>query len=131
MDLTTWDWRSLLSVPTILLVLDWVIRIFAVIYIPRNRRPQTATAWLLAIFFLPAIIGLALFILFGSRRVPRRRRERQAEVDRYIRESTDGIDELARLDSGPDWLPPIVELNRRLGAMPLVGGNRAELLPDY
>ena len=45
MDFTNLDWRALLSVPTILLVLDWVIRIFAVIYIPRNRRPQTATAW--------------------------------------------------------------------------------------
>ena len=131
MDFTNLDWRALLSVPTILLVLDWVIRIFAVIYIPRNRRPQTATAWLLAIFFLPAIIGLALFILFGSRRVPRKRRERQAEVDAYIRESTEGIDDLAGLEAGPEWLPPIVQLNRNLGAMPLVSGNRAELLPDY
>lgn len=131
MDLTTWDWRGILSVPTIFLVIDWAIRIFAVIYIPRNRRPQTATAWLLAIFFLPAIIGLALFILFGSRRVPRRRRERQAEVDRYIRDATEGIDEQSRLEAGPEWLPPIAQLNRNLGAMPLVGGNRAELLPDY
>ena len=131
MDPSTWDWEALLSVPTVLLVLDWAIRIFAVIYIPRNRRPQTAAAWLLAIFFLPAIVGLALFLLFGSRRIPRRRRERQAAISEYIQDTTGGEDRLTAAADWPDWLPPIVELNQRLGSMPLVGGNDAELLPDY
>ncbi len=129
MDLP-WEWSTLFTVPGIVLVVDLVIRILAVIYIPRNRRPQTAAAWLLAIFFLP-YIGVILFLLFGSRRVPRKRRARQAQIDEYIRETTDGIQWLSGEAGWPEWLRPIVELNRNLGAMPIVGGNGAELLPDY
>ncbi len=111
-------------------VLDFAIRVLAIVFIPRNRRPQTATAWLLAIFFLP-YIGIVLFLLLGSRHLPKRRREKQEEINRYILETTDGIDEASHDESWPAWLEPIVQLNRNLGAMPLVGGNQAELLPDY
>ena len=56
--------------PILLLTLDMVIRVLAVIYIPRNRRPQTALAWLVLIFVVP-VPGILLFFLFGSRRLPR------------------------------------------------------------
>ena len=36
-----------------LFVLDLAIRVLAVVFVPKNRRPATATAWLLAIFFIP------------------------------------------------------------------------------
>lgn len=110
--------------------LDFVIRVLAIIYVPRNRRPQTAMAWLLAIFFLP-YLGVILFLLLGSRRLPRSRRRRQAEVNRYILETTEGIDRVSEDATRPPWLQSIVELNRKLGAMPMVGGNSAELHADY
>ena len=112
-------------------VVDFIIRVLAVIFVPRNRRPQTATAWLLAIFFLP-YIGILLFLLLGSRHLPKRRRDKQLEINRYILETTEGTDLVNRDQPWPDWLEPIVELNRNLGAMPLVGGNTAQsLLTDY
>ena len=113
-----------------LLAIDFVIRVVAVIVIPRNRRPQTATAWLLAIFFIP-FFGILLFLLLGSRKLPKRRREKQLEINKYIIETTDGIEDVSREHPWPPWLEPIVELNRTLGAMPLVGGNTAELYTDY
>jgi cardiolipin synthase len=113
-----------------LVIADFVIRVLAVVFIPRNRRPQTATAWLLAIFFLP-YIGIILFLLIGSRRLPKKRREKQREINRYILETTEGIDKVSRDGSWPEWLEPIIELNRKLGAMPLVGGNSAQLHPNY
>ena len=116
--------------PIIVLVLDMVIRVLAVIYIPRNRRPQTALAWLVLIFALP-VPGIVLFLLFGSRRLPRSRRRKQREINQYILETTEGIEDVRRDNPWPGWLEPIVELNRKLGAMPLVGGNTAELLTDY
>src|SRR5690606_29822836 len=73
------------------LVLDIAIRVFALIYIPRNRRPQTALAWLLA-FFIQPYVGLILFLLFGRARLPRNRRRRQREVNEYILETTEGFD---------------------------------------
>jgi cardiolipin synthase A/B len=117
-------------VTVVLLVIDFIIRIIAIIVIPKNRRPQTATAWLLAIFFIP-FAGILLFLLFGSRRLPKKRRERQLEINKYILETTEGIDEVSLNKPWPTWLQPIVELNRNLGAMPLVGGNDATLYGEY
>ena len=118
-------WLSLATVIGLILV-DVAIRIAALIVVPRNRRPQTAMAWLLAIFFLP-YIGILLFLLFGSNRLPRSRRRKQREINAYILETTEGI-ELVREDpSWPDWLRPVATLGRSLGSMPLVGGNSARM----
>jgi len=119
-----------LTLAVLIVIGDVVIRVFALIYIPRNRRPQTAMAWLIAIFFQP-YIGIVLFLLLGSRRLPRKRRERQLEINKYILDTTDGIDKVSRENPWPLWLEPIVELNRKLGAMPLVGGNSAQLHSTY
>ena len=117
-------------VAAILLALDIAIRVVAVVIVPVNRKPQTATAWLLAIFTIPTV-GLLLFILFGSTKLPRKRRERQRQINQYITESVENLKPLERGEHWPDWLEPIVELNRSLGAMPIVGGNTAKLHPDY
>lgn len=120
-----------LALALLILAGDLTIRVLAVIYVPRNRRPQTALAWLLAIFFIP-YVGVILFLLLGSHRLPKKRRERQAQINQYILETTDGIDRVTRdHPRWPAWLDPIVELNRKLGAMPLVGGNSASLYPEY
>jgi cardiolipin synthase A/B len=116
--------------PIIVLVLDLIIRVLAVIYIPRNRRPQTALAWLVLIFVVP-VPGILLFFLFGSRRLPKSRRRKQREINSYILENTAGIEQVKRDHPWPAWLEPIVELNRKLGAMPLVGGNTATMHTDY
>jgi cardiolipin synthase len=112
------------------LVLDILIRIFAIAVVPRNRKPQTAAAWLILIFLQP-YIGIILFFLIGSTKLPRHRREKQREINRYILETTDGMDRVIRDATFPVWLDPIVELNRTLGSMPLVGGNSARLFPEY
>lgn len=112
-----------------LLLIGLGFRIAALIVIPRNRRPQTAMAWLLAIFFIPFVGSLA-FLVFGSHRLPRKRRQKQREISDYILETTEGMELVAKDDPWPAALAPIVELNRTLGAMPLVGGNRAEMWAD-
>src|SRR5690554_3998711 len=98
--------------------------------VPLNRRPQTATAWLLAIFLIP-YVGFLLFLLLGSNRLPKKRRAKQEQINRLIFEATEGIDEAQRSETWPNWLHNSVALNRALGAMPLVSGNTAKLLPDY
>jgi cardiolipin synthase len=113
----------------VVLVLDIAIRVLALIFVPRNRRPQTALAWLLLIFFQP-YIGIILFLMFGRARLPRNRRRRQREVNDYILETTEGFDRVRRDPPWPPWLEPIVELNRKLGSMPLVGGNVARMWAD-
>jgi cardiolipin synthase len=113
-----------------LLLADFVIRVIAVIIVPRNRKPTSATAWLLAIFLIP-YIGVLFFLLIGSYKLPKRRREKQDEINTFIIESTEGIERVRRDHPWPPWLESVVELNRNLGAMPLVGGNTASLDGDY
>jgi len=122
------DWSAIWT--WLFLVVDIGLRVLALIWIPRNRRPQTSAAWLLAILFIPELGWLA-FLLFGSRRVGRRRRVRQREVNDFIAATTAGQDDVSHVREWPGWLPSIVQLNRTLGAMPLSGGNRFEYLPDY
>jgi len=125
------NWRNLLkAVPTVLAVINIIIRVAAVVAIPRDRRPTSAMAWLVTVFALP-IPGALIFLLFGSSKLPQARRDKQSEINSFIVETTSGLDLVRKDETWPKWLESIVELNTTLGSMPLVGGNRAELLPDY
>jgi cardiolipin synthase len=111
------------------LAVDITARVLALIFVPKNRRPQTALAWLLAIWFLP-YVGIILFLILGRARLPRARRRKQREINQYILDTTEGFDRVKLDPPWPNWLASIVELNRTLGAMPLVGGNSAEMWND-
>jgi cardiolipin synthase len=129
MQATTDDGWFNVTLAIALFLIDFTIRVLALIYVPRNRRPQTALAWLLAIFFIP-YVGILLFLLVGNAHLPRKRRQRQRQINDYILETTEGFDKVTLDPPWPAWLEPIVELNRKLGAMPLVGGNSATLYAD-
>ncbi|MET4095947.1 cardiolipin synthase [Arthrobacter sp. UYCu712] len=114
----------------ILTLIDFAIRVLALGIIPGNRRPTTAMAWLLGIFFVPAL-GLVLFLLFGNFRLSRKRRAQQEAVNTRVRA---GTSELATLESrydGPEWVASAAELNKTLGSLPMVDGNSVALLPGY
>lgn len=112
------------------LVVDFGFRVTAIIVVPRNRRPTSATAWLLAINFIP-YLGLLVFLLIGSYKLPRSRRRKQQQINQFILDSTEGIERVRRDHPWPTWLESVVLMNRNLGAMPLVGGNTARLYADY
>lgn len=118
-------WLSLL-----VLVVDLVIRIVMLGIIPGNRRPTTAMAWLLCIFFLP-YVGLALFLMFGNFRLSRHRRETQEEVSKRVVEGTREIAQQVPPYDGPAWINSAVQLNRNLGSFPALGGNSVELIEGY
>lgn len=111
-------------------VIDVIIRVVAVIVVPRNRRPTAAMAWLLAIFFLP-IPGLALFLLIGNPRLPRDRRRRQEQTNQYIHEARQYLERGSLRPNEPPWFTSLVRMNRELGAMPLTGDNGARLIRHY
>jgi len=113
-----------------LLLAQFLIAVTSLVIVPRDRRPQTALAWLLLIYILP-IVGFMLFGLFGSRKLPKGRRDKQQQINDYVLQTTDGMDRVRHDNPWPPWLEPIVKLNRHLGAMPLVGGNAARLYTDY
>jgi cardiolipin synthase len=87
-------------------------------------------AWLLTIFFIP-YLGALLFLLIGYRTLPKSRLAKQEQINQFILESTEGMERVRKDHPWPGWLESVVELNRNLGAMPLVGDNTASLLSDY
>jgi len=113
-----------------LVVLDWTVRLVAMGWIPHNRRPSVALAWLLAIFLLP-FVGLLLFLAIGSSKLPRKRMTMQAKMNDVIRERTPPSYILGNTHHElPEWIHSTAELNYNLGALPMVGGNSFEILTD-
>ncbi|SDO25056.1 cardiolipin synthase [Cryobacterium flavum] len=112
------------------LIADFSVRVVAIIVVPRNRRPMSGMAWLLTIFFIP-YLGVLLFLMIGYRTLPKKRRLMQDEINKFILDSTEGMELVSREHPWPSWLESVVELNRNLGAMPLVGDNTASLINEY
>ena len=107
-----------------------ILGAIAVAFISARRRPATAIAWMLTIIFVP-YLGFVAFLLVGFSRLPKPRRDKQKFVNELILERTEGLDQLSHRQEWPQGLAGLVTLNSHLGALPMVGGNDVELLPDY
>ncbi|WP_309074269.1 phospholipase D-like domain-containing protein, partial [Paenarthrobacter sp.] len=114
----------------VLLALHIVLGSIAAVMVSANRRPSSAIAWVLAIIFIP-YLGMVAFLLVGRGKLPKARREKQRTVNELMLGRTHGLSAVSHSAEWPAWLRSAVELNLRLGALPMVGGNRAELLEDY
>ncbi len=117
-------------VATVAWLLDLTIKVVALGVVPKNRRPTSGMAWLLLIFIIP-FVGLLLFLVLGRTKIGRRRDDKQAEVNALIAERTLGLPTLEDAVDGPAYLGSVATLNRNLGALPVLGGNRIDLFPDY
>jgi cardiolipin synthase len=113
-----------------LLIADWAIRIAALIIVPRDRKPTAAMAWLLAIFLIP-FIGVILFLLIGDTKLPKKRRERQDDLNRLIAERADSVQLVSDTSDWPDWFASLTRQNQTLGAIPASAGNSATLIGGY
>jgi cardiolipin synthase len=128
----TWNWSIITS---LIALVGWIIAVGMLFIVPVNRKPSSATAWLLLIFLLP-YVGLALFLLLGSPKLSRRRRAQQRTMDEIIHTAV--VEARAQPESVvllnppiPPRYEPFVRLNTNLGYLPAFGGNRVELLPNY
>ena len=120
------DWLGL-----ILLAAHFVVIIAAASFLSANRAPSSAIAWIMAVIFIP-VLGILFFLLVGAGRLPKHRRDKQRFVtDAIVERDRGGLVQPSSDEDWPDWLPSITVLNRNLGALPMVGGNRAELFDDY
>ena len=116
-------------------LVGWIIPFVMLFIVPTNRKPSSATAWLLLVFLLP-YLGLVLFLVLGSPKLSRRRRAEQHTMDKLLHQVVEEFQqqpELAALLDPP--IPPrdapFVQLNTNLGGMPALAGNSVELLPNY
>lgn len=114
-----------------LFLLDWLIRLAALAWIPVRSPPAAARSWLLLVGFLP-LLGLPLYLVLGHPWLARQRRERQARASQLIRERQQGLGALR-------WIPPdghgvsadVTRLVERLGDFMPMRDNAVQLLDDY
>ena len=121
------DW----SFATYYLISEWIVRLIMVPIVVQRRPATPAMAWLMVIFFQPWI-GLALYLLIGENRLPRRRIREHALVSAKIR-ALSAMAAQHRHVVHPAVSPeqaPLVALAERLGEMPILGGNQVELLTE-
>jgi cardiolipin synthase len=110
---------------------EWAVRLAMLLYVPQRRTPAAARTWLLLIFLLPWP-GLLLYGVFGRAFLPARRRELQSrvlqllkrEAKEFFRPCAVGVDVAGRFAEA-------ARLAENLSELPVVGGNRFELLADY
>lgn len=114
----------------LLIVADYSLKLAALGWVPHDRRPTSAMAWLLAIFLVP-FFGLLLFFLMGSPYINRRRHRIQKEANKQIREIAaeepdvpEGFHVCPEVDS-------LVKLNRELTSLPATEGKLHKLHDDY
>ncbi|MBN9612318.1 MAG: PLDc N-terminal domain-containing protein, partial [Actinobacteria bacterium] len=123
-----WPWIWALTV----FAVDNIIRIVSVFVVPRNRRPTAGMSWLMAILFLP-VPGLILFLIIGSKRLPKHREQKQELINQLVADLSareeNGL--VSELNGMPDSVVNAVELGRTLGAQPMLRGNVATICIDY
>ncbi len=113
----------------------WISAFVMLFIIPVNRKPSSAIAWLLLIFLLP-FLGLLIFLLIGSPKLPKHRRAQQRTMNAFIRQTVAEAAQLPEQDRMlapqiPARYEPFVRLNANLGNLPAFAGNAVELLPGY
>jgi cardiolipin synthase len=135
----TWSWDTTLTLIEILIVIGYAIPVIMLFIIPTNRKPSSATAWLLTMLLLP-YLGLLIYILIGNPKLPARRRAQQRTATEFITETVAQVRAFTAADQAahslldpviPDEYKRFVALNLNLGGVPAYAGNSVELLPDY
>src|SRR5690349_23780157 len=93
-----WNWLTFLG------AFSYLVGFVALFIIPTNRKPSEATAWLLLIFVAP-IVGVILFLLLGSPKLSKRRRDEQRTMNERIKEFAEEAEQTPEL--APVIDPPI------------------------
>jgi cardiolipin synthase len=99
----------------------------ALVIAPRNRTPSSALAWVLLMAFIP-LLGVALFVLIGSPKLPQRRREKQQNMNELIEEASRGVGPVRPGEDAPPWFPSVSSLVEAVGSMPLLQANEARMV---
>lgn len=119
----------------VIFVLEVFVRLAAIYVVPRNRKPSSATAWLMLIMLLPTV-GLLVFLLIGSPKLSKRRRSKQRVMDHIISKAVDEaagdpeLREFVHFDIS-DRIDHMVKLTTTLGNLPAFSGNKIAVLSNY
>ncbi|MDO4908990.1 MAG: cardiolipin synthase [Corynebacterium sp.] len=112
------------------LVLEYIIKIVAVGVVPSNRKPSSASAWLMAILFIP-VVGWPAYFLMSGTYISRRRHRIQRDINERIQNvNADLPDFPVDVEVGTE-LASIIALNRKLTGTPAAWSQNKGVYADY
>lgn len=114
---------------SLIYIIDLVIRLWLLVYIPKNRKPTAATAWLLLIFIVP-LLGTLLFFTIGSTKLSGPRMAKQKTINEAFKQLASTSDHTADINLEDQYMP-MAALGQSLTGLPVTGGNAVSLLTDY
>ncbi|MFZ1301490.1 MAG: cardiolipin synthase [Candidatus Microsaccharimonas sp.] len=114
----------------IILAIDFAVRIALLIYIPRNRKPTAAMAWLLTIYILP-LIGTILFVVFGGTKLSQRRRKAQQQINQLLKRYTTQLNKAGLRAEVEQPYDIRAKLAESLTELAPTGKNNVEILHGY
>ena len=118
------------SIVGLIFLIDLAVRIVLLIYIPKNRKPTSAMAWLLTIYILP-IIGTLLFLVFGSTKLSRRRRQDQEQINQMLKRYTSQLKKAELVATIEQPYDIRAKLAESLTELAPTKGNSVEILWGY
>lgn len=113
-----------------ILIADLWLRIFLLFYIPKNRKPTAAMAWLLAIALAP-LIGTALFFIIGNTQLSKRRRAMQRTIDHLYRKFNRNLRRAHLAAHVDEHFSPGAQLAESLTSLAPTGHNTVTILNGY
>lgn len=115
---------------TIALCIEYGIKIIAVGVVPSNRKPSSASAWLLAILFIP-LVGLPAYFLMSGAYINRRRHRIQEHVNERVQNVNASLPDYPADAHIGNELDSIIKLNRKLTANPATWSSNCGIYSDY
>lgn len=111
-------------------LLDLAIRIVMLTYIPKNRKPAAAMAWLLFIALVP-FGGFIVFIILGSTKLSKTRRKQQEQINTVIKQYTAELRKEGYIIDVPEEYRSHAALAESLTGFPVTADNSISLITDY
>lgn len=114
----------------IIYILDFLVRVWLLFYIPKKRKPTAAMAWLLLIFILP-VFGTIIFFILGTTKLSRRRRRAQRHMTKVFREQTTRLQEAHLTAHVPEEHIMAAKLAESLTGLAPTTHNTVEIIYGY
>lgn len=114
----------------IILGADILVRLFLLFYIPRNRKPTSALAWLFAIAFIP-FVATVLFLIIGRRNLSKQRRAKQEHINNIYKSYNKDLHGSKLHSTVPAKYASAASLAEELTCLAPTGHNNIDLVSGY
>lgn len=129
MDLQDASMSTLIALG-VLYAVNFAIQISLLIYIPKNRKPTAALAWLLFIYMIP-IVGVVVFLIIGSTKQSKKRRQQQDNINQLLKNYSDSLDREDLLGSYSNDYRGIGKMVESLTSFSVTSNNKVDIIYGY